>query len=331
MVGHAKRKTVAKSLIRVVDGTVNLAVLVLFLFLLAYGCYGLWDSHQIYQEAAAKQYEIYKPTQEDSMSFDEFCRMNSEVFGWLTVYGTGIDYPLVQAEDSNDKYLNMDASGNYSLTGSLFMDFRNQSNFNDFNSIIYGHHMEKGAMFGDIGNFLEKEYFNSHRYGSLYYGGQDHGLEFWAAIKVNAYDLDVYQPAITEEAARQDYLNLIREKAVQIRDIGATKEDKLVLLSTCASQPTDGRHILIGRVTDKTYPDTYAEQKEDSKSSFATIDKQSVRKLLSGVPIWVWMALGGMLIVFIVVTIRTINKSIKNKKVRNKGGEKYEPSKKNND
>lgn len=331
MVGDTKGKSAAKSLIRVVDGTVNLTVLVLFLLLLTYGCYGLWDSHQIYQEAAAKQYEIYKPTQEDALSFDEFCRMNSEVFGWLTVYGTGIDYPLVQAADSNDKYLNMDASGNYSLTGSLFLDFRNQPNFDDFNSIIYGHHMEKGAMFGDIGNFLEEEYFNSHRYGSLYYDGQDHGLEFWAAIKVNAYDLDVYQPALTGEAARQDYLNLIRGKAVQMRDIEVTKEDRLVLFSTCASQPTDGRHILIGRITDETYPDTYAEQKEERKVSFAAVDKQSVRKLLSSVPIWIWIALGSILLILIAVTIRNINKSVKNKKVRNKGGEKHESSRKNND
>lgn len=323
MVGHVKGKTAAKSLIRVVDGTVNLAVLVLFLLLLTYGCYGLWDSHQIYQKAEAIQYEVYKPTQEDALSFDQLCQMNSEVFGWLTVYGTGIDYPLVQSEDSNDKYLNMDASGNYSLTGSLFLDFRNQSNFEDFNSIIYGHHMEKGAMFGDIGNFLDEEYFNSHKYGSLYYGGEEHGLEFWAAMQVNAYDLDVYQPAITGALARQDYINLIQEKAAQIRDIEITKKDKLILFSTCASQPTDGRHILIGRITDKTYPDTFAVQKEDSRTSFAVVDVQSLRKLLSGIPIWIWAVMGGMVFIFTLAAISKVRKYVKNKKIRNKGGEKH--------
>lgn len=310
---RTKGKAVVRGLIRAVDSTVNLAVLVTFLFLLAYGCYGMWDSHQIYQEASAEKYEIYKPSVDNSLSFEEFCDINPEVFGWLNVYGTGIDYPIVQSEDSNEKYLNTDASGNYSLSGSLFLDYRNQKDLMDFNSIIYGHHMEKGTMFGDIGKFFDEEYFNSHKHGTLFYDGQEHGLEFWAALGVNAYDTVIYQPAITDKQNQSAYINWIQKNAINIRNINITPDDKLVLLSTCASQPTDGRHILIGRITDKIYPDTFKEINTGAKKIKDTIDSRSLWTGIRRVPVWGWICMAGLFIVIAIIITRKRMKHRKNK------------------
>ena len=81
---------------------VNLVAVLFFLLLLAYGIYGLWDSAQINKQAEASNYETYKPT--DELSFAELKSSIREVFGWLTVEGTHIDYPLVQGKD-NSKYV----------------------------------------------------------------------------------------------------------------------------------------------------------------------------------------------------------------------------------
>ena len=112
------------------------------MLLILYGVYAFWDTRQVYDAASAQKYETYKPKKDDSMSFEQLQAQNSEVIGWLHVYGTKIDYPFTQAED-NSKYVNTDVMGEYALSGSLFLDCMNAPDFSNFNNIIYGHHMEK--------------------------------------------------------------------------------------------------------------------------------------------------------------------------------------------
>ena len=90
---------------------------------------------------------------------------------WLTVDGTKIDYPVVQGE-TNLEYINQDIYGEFALSGSIFLDSRNDRKFIDSYSLLYGHHMDNGAMFGDVMNYKEKEYFESHKTGTLYLNEQ---------------------------------------------------------------------------------------------------------------------------------------------------------------
>ncbi|MBQ3588855.1 MAG: chloride channel protein, partial [Clostridia bacterium] len=74
---------------------------------------------------------------------------NSDVIGWIYVPGTAIDYPLVQGSD-NSKYLNTAWDGTWNKAGAIFMEERNSAEFDDFNTIIYGHNMGNGSMFSDL-------------------------------------------------------------------------------------------------------------------------------------------------------------------------------------
>ena len=85
--------------------------------------------------------------------------------GWLTVDGTNIDYPVMQGKDNNS-YLNTDPFGNYSLTGSIFLDSRSSPDFSDEYSVVYGHHMDYGKMFGALDDFLNEKYLKQHSSGS---------------------------------------------------------------------------------------------------------------------------------------------------------------------
>ncbi len=76
------------------------------------------------------------------------------------MFGTHIDYPITQT-DNNEKYVNTGADGEFSLAGSIFLDYQNSQAFTDFNSILYGHHMEKGAMFGDLENFQDEAFLRN--------------------------------------------------------------------------------------------------------------------------------------------------------------------------
>ena len=129
------------------EGAVNLIGLLCAMLIFAYGCYAIWDTNTVVRQAAPAKYQEYKPQAEASPGYAELKAQNNDVAGWVTVYGTGVDYPVLRT-DNNDKYLRTDPLGNYSLSGSIFIDYKNQADFSDFNTVIYGHHMAYHVMFG---------------------------------------------------------------------------------------------------------------------------------------------------------------------------------------
>ena len=247
--------------VKLADGAVSLTILGIFLAMMSYGCYMLWDARQIYAIADASVYTVYRPVPDDTESFAELQAINPEVFGWLTVYGTSIDYPLTQGED-NEKYVNTDAKGEYSLSGSIFLDSRNQQDFSDSVSILYGHDMVEKKMFGGLADFADEAYFQSHRYGNLFSGGQNYGVEFLVYLETDAYDTCVYAPDTADEEL-PDYVRRIYELAVRSRQAVVSENDHLILLSTCSAERTNGRCILVGRVTEETWPDLFSEGEEE--------------------------------------------------------------------
>ena len=287
-------ENIGKKAVRVANSIVNFAVLLVIVLLVAVALYALWDSEQVYHAADAAKYEVYKPRAQEEAggpSFAQLVAINPEAFAWLTVYGTNIDYPVTQADD-NAKYVNTNALGEYSLSGSIFLDYTNRADFTDFNSIFYGHHMEKRTMFGELGLFANEAYFNARAYGNLYYGKADHGLEFFAFLHVDAYDSEVFAPAVAGEQAQQAYLKRLLEKATFTRNIGEiTPADRIVLLSTCSAQSTNGRDILVARLTDTLYDSSFenADVVEENISTTASVDRQD--GFVKRIPGWVWLGL----------------------------------------
>lgn len=238
-----------RKIVLIVDKLINVFICICFFPLLLYGLYGIWDARSIYSGADSKQYESYRPT-EDELSFNQLKNINPEVFGWLTVKNTHIDYPLVQS-DNNSKYVNTDAKGEFSLSGSLFLDCRNKKDFSDLNNIIYGHHMEKNAMFGELENFKKKPYFQSHKEGEIYYESSWHRIEFFAFLHVDAYNPYLYNVFLKGKKDQDEYLAYIKSHSLQYRNLKFNDDEHLVVLSTCTSDSTNGRHLLIGRIAGK--------------------------------------------------------------------------------
>jgi sortase B len=288
--------------IRIVSKAVDAAVLLSLFLAAVFSCYALWDSNTLVESATAQQYEIYKP-QEETMGFQELQAMNPDVVGWLTVYGTAIDYPLLQGED-NSTYLNRTPLGDYALTGSIFLDSANSSDFSDFNTIIYGHNMTPRVMFGNIKDFKEKSYFDSHKYGEVYFGGRSYGLELFALLEADGYDGQVYEPGITDPERKEAYLDMIFRDSRYTRDVEMDTQDRILLLSTCSSDGTNAREILIGRLTDQVYEDEFNTVEE--KQVF-TIDalKQSVER---------WKLLLALLLLLLVILLAVIYRNRKKQK-----------------
>lgn len=222
------------------DRVVFLASLLLFLICL----FAMVDAYMIYAGAADKSVLQFKP---DLANPESLTELSDDAVAWLTVDDTKIDYPVMQGQN-NDEYLNKDPYGNYSLSGSIFLDMRNDSNFNDQYSLIYGHHMEYEAMFGALDQFSTKEYFELHRTGTLIsLGGACYNIRFFASCKASANESVIFDPPGTTVS---DILDYLKANAYVYYPGEASASSKIVALSTCMSGENIDRMIVFGVLTE---------------------------------------------------------------------------------
>lgn len=223
----------------------------------AYAGYCLWDNQQIYDAADDVQAELLmlKPKVvegESGPTFDELLKCNPDVRAWVSMSGTKIDHPVLQGRTNMD-YINTDIYGNFALAGSIFLDSRNDPAFKDTYSVLYGHHMEKSAMFGDLDKYLEAEFFNSNHSGELLVPGKRYSLKVIACVQTHAAESRVFDPSIWKNSVsglldyaekesvhyHADTINALREK------LNSGKSVKVLALTTCSSEYTDARTIVL--------------------------------------------------------------------------------------
>ena len=235
------------------------------------GMLSLWSSISTAERAFTSRDLIkYKPeTEEDgSLDFDELEDLNPDVAAWLTIYGTNIDYPILQGR-SDMEYINKDAFGNYAIPGSIFLSVMNRKDFSEPYQLIYGHNMENGSMFGDIDKFTDREFF----YGEEYMGtDREEGI---LITKEKVYDLhviyvlktDAFDPMIYKADKSSDELNetlgYLRETAMYSKD--ADDASHIVALSTCYGGTSYGRLVLICKAAGRTDPIPVNESEKHSE------------------------------------------------------------------
>ncbi|MCR5544106.1 MAG: class B sortase [Eubacterium sp.] len=211
---------------------------IVFLIALLIVAYGLYDAWYVYNKADDDSYLKYKPR--DGMGVPEDAPITDDMVAWITIDDTNIDYPVMQGED-NSKFLNLNPYGEYSLSGSIFLDSRNDSRFKDDYSILYGHHMAYGKMFGALDDFLDKDYLKNHSKGTLIVGRDGktvYELGVFACIKVNVYDNKVLDPA-----PLKDIEKIISEYADYI-NTSIEKSGNILALSTCTEPVSTNRLIV---------------------------------------------------------------------------------------
>ena len=249
-------KSSGKKIVKLVDKFVDFLVMLFLLSFFLYGGYSMWDTNRMYTRASPVAYEVYRPTREEAMGFAQLQAINSNVFGWISVFGTNIDYPLLQSND-NIRYVYTNAKGEPSRAGAIFLDFRNNQDLTDFNNIIYGHDMAGDAMFGEIANFQEEYFFDMRRFGMIFNGENYYGIEFFAFLLVDAYDSEIYNPTVANPELKEVILQRFLTEAIQYRELDVTIDDRLIVLSTCTPTLTNGRHLLVGRLTDEIPEDIF--------------------------------------------------------------------------
>jgi sortase B len=233
-------------LIQGFDRLLNLTLSIVLIAILLYAGYALWDSYTVLRKAdISDEILYYKPDNSDcsNPSLSELRDINEDVCAWLSIDNTNIDYPVLQG-NSNSEYLNISIEKEYSLGGSIFLDYRNNSDFTDRYSLIYGHHMSGGLMFGDISKFSDEDYFSEHRTGWLYVTGKTYQLEIFAFMEVDAYASIMLSIPENDEDLNMLFRS-IEDTAKYYDQTEITFDDRVVALSTCTEGTTNGRSILV--------------------------------------------------------------------------------------
>ena len=221
------------------------------LLMTAYGSYVLYDIFYTGQSAYSS-YDLlqYRPaidTDSDSTdprAFDELREINPDTVGWIEFFGTHINYPVVQGRDDLE-YLNKDIFGNFTLTGSIYLSAGNNAGFDDWYNIIFGHHMDNGAMFGDIGRYLDKDYFDTHKNGTLQTVNGTYDVKVFACVSTDSYNGTVYNTDDSAEVLYPELRAYIEAHAIQIDALPDENDDSRILgLSTCTDAATNGRVVL---------------------------------------------------------------------------------------
>lgn len=243
---------------RRVDRIVTVLLVVVFVLMGSVAAYSLWDQQRVLSGTDMSQ---YKP----GLGFGELMKKNPDVCAWLTVDGTKIDYPIVRGKD-NFEYLEKDALGGFSASGSLFLDSECSKNFDEPYEVVFGHHMDKDKMFGDLDKFLNEKFFKTHKKATLYLPNQTLKLEVDAVIQADAYDGTIFStPA--DSTRLQEVEGKLQKDAKFLRGdslgkgspatdgSGATGGDQIIALSTCADDGANARTIVMCKVVSRTAGD----------------------------------------------------------------------------
>lgn len=241
----------AYKLIKFADKILNVIIYVVLIIAFLFCLYALFDTVRLYIRASNYSVSYLKPTEEDpAKSFSRLKDINKDVCAWITIDGTSIDYPVVKGK-TNAEYLNKDVYKNYSIAGTLFLDYRNSTDLKDLHSIIFGHHMDGGAMFGDIKKFIDKDFFEKNQTGTIYTSDAVYDLETFAFIDTDAYDKYIYSVNKDDKAKQQELIDYIKKVSINYREINLKEDDIIIALSTCSSATTNGRDVLLVRLNKK--------------------------------------------------------------------------------
>ena len=230
-------------LLRRLCGLHDALLLTGFAVLIVLSGYCVYDSVYVYMHTLGEDLKQYKPVMQGTTVLDS--PISDDMVGWLTIDGTSIDYPVMQGRD-NFEYLNKDPYGNFSFSGSIYLDCHNSGDFSDGYSLLYGHHMAYGKMFGALDAYLDPDYARLHTRARLVIGrnaDQCRELEIFAVMTVKATAEEIFHVETEKDTA--DYV--CRNADLLL----SRPEGAILALSTCADSAPDDRVVVLAYFKDE--------------------------------------------------------------------------------
>lgn len=233
------------------DKVLTVVASILAMLMISYSAYAMEDSLITQRNAFVSEDLLqYRPNVEagEKVDFEGIRAINKDVNSWLTIYNTNINYPVAQGPDDLH-YAHTDIYGQTSLTGAIYLSALNGSGYGDQYNIIYGHHMDNGAMFGDVDNYLSASYLDNHRTGVLITTTNVYDIDVFAGLETDAYESAIYGIEANNAAQMNQLLSYLQSVATVYRDPQKGTPTKLLVLSTCLDTVTSGRVVAVASLT----------------------------------------------------------------------------------
>ena len=257
------KSTVNRVLSRAVSGGNTLLSLLAGLMaavMILYSGFVLYDTFYLEASAASSSFNVleYRPEILDDVAIPlagetTLATVNEDYRAWLTMYGSAIDYPVMQGTDDL-YYASHDIYRQTSLTGAIYAAAANSSSFSDSYNLIYGHHMDNGAMFGGLDNYTSESYYEANREGMLVSSSGVYDLTTFAVVLTDAYESQVYTVGNRLEEVR----SFLRDRyaasdgkttVLYLDDAVLSGATQIVALSTCMNAQTSGRLLVFASMT----------------------------------------------------------------------------------
>ena len=171
-----------------------------------------------------------------------------DVVGWLYCANTGLNYPIVQtAEEGGEYYLYRDIDGSSNKNGTVFLDWRCNSDFTSQNNLLYGHNMKTGRMFAPIVKYKDQSFYDAHPYMYLYTPNQLYKVNLFAGM-VTPGDSTVYNYSLSA-----DYIKECISSSTFKSSVG-TPTGNILTLSTCDYVYDNARYVVMGELVPIDWP-----------------------------------------------------------------------------
>lgn len=187
-----------------------------------------------------------------SVDFDALLEQNADTVAWIRFdEPSQINYPVVKSADNTD-YLTKTFVANDNKLGAIFMDYRNNSDFSDRNTFIYGHHLNVGGeMFSELLQYEDESFCKEHPNFYIYTPDGKVRMYMIFSAGVVKDTADNYNITYESDEAFTEYLNICKESSNYQVDVELNAQSKIVSLSTCTNVRDDERFLVQGVLTEE--------------------------------------------------------------------------------
>lgn len=192
---------------------------------------------------------------DNPIDFDSLKEQNDEIYAWITVDDTNVDYPIVQNATDDEFYLKHSAENkSWSASGAVYTELINSKSFRDAVTLVYGHNGYGDTMFTTLHRFSDEDFFNAHPYFYIYTPDRKLTYQVVSAFKyddrhiMNSFDF----ANLNELEEFQEYIQNPTSSLKNVRtelDKPINSSSKIVILSTCITNQKSSRYLICGVLT----------------------------------------------------------------------------------
>lgn len=187
--------------------------------------------------------ELYDPFEAlGALDLGALQAVNREVVGWIEIPNTAVSYPILKAQN-NEYYLNHTWKKDFSSVGAIFMDKQNDPEFGDFHTLLYGHNMKNGSMFGCLRSYRSADFWKAHPAVYVVDKNGVHQYDIFAAYEVGVQEI-VYRSDLVQSGLQKQFLDYAARHSVISTGITPQKDDHILTLSTCTGRGHATRWII---------------------------------------------------------------------------------------